>query len=178
MLFEKLRLKIWVNSLRRRKKVLSFNKPVNVQEQMDNATRICICMPRDHDSFYLARECLQLIKGEDHWILLVLGREMELLAEHSGKTEVYPHMSKTSFPIREESVKNIPMKFDIAIDLSPVPTPLTAFITGTRGKKMTIGLQSGELDPLYTALVNPHDDYKTSVKTMLGLAGFELREDV
>ncbi len=177
MIFEKLRLKMWVNALRRRKKVLSFNKPVSLQKQMLNATRICICMPRDHDSFYVARECFQQIKGSDYWILLVLGREMELLAEHSGKTEVYPHISKTPFPITEESVKNIPAKFDIAIDLSPNPTPLTAYITGTRGKKMTIGLQSGELDPFYTALVNPHDDYKTSVKTMLGLAGLELRDE-
>lgn len=167
---------MWANTLRRRKKVLSFNKPVSLQEQMDNATRICICMPRDHDKFYIARNCLQQIKGSDHWILLVLGREMELLAEHSGKTEVYPHISKTPFPIQEESVKNIPAKFDIAIDLSPKPTPLTAYITGTRGKKMTIGLQSNELDPFYTALVRPGDDYKSSVETMLSLAGLVLRE--
>jgi len=177
MIFEKLRLKMWVNSLRRRKKVLSFNKPVSLQEQMLNATRICICMPRDPDKFYEARECLQQIKGSDHWVLLVLGREMELLAEHSGKTEVYPHISKTSFPVTEESVRNIPAKFDIAVDLSPVPTPLTAYITGTRGKKMTIGLKSGEMDLFYTALVNPHDDYKTSVKTMLGLAGLIIRDE-
>jgi hypothetical protein len=177
MIFEKLRLKMWVNALRSRKKVLSFNKPVSLQKQMNNASRICICMPKDPDSFYAARECLQMIKKSDHWILLVLGREMELLAEHSGKTEVYPHTSQKPFPIQEESVKKIPTKFDIAIDLSPNPTPLTAYITGTRGKKMTIGLKSGELDPFYTALVNPHDDYKTSVKTMLGLAGFEFRDE-
>jgi len=177
MIFEKLRLKMWVNALRRRKKVLSFNKPVSLQKQMSNASRICICMPKDPDSFYAARECLQQIKGSDYWILLILGREMELLAEHSGKIEVYPHISKTPFPIKEESVKNIPAKFDIAIDLSPNPTPLTAYITGTRGKKMTIGLKSGKMDSFYTALVNPHDDYKTSVKTMLGLAGFEFRDE-
>ena len=169
---------MWVNGLRRRKKVLSFNKPVSMQEQMNNASRVCICMPRDPEKFYEARECLRKIKGSDHWILLVLGRDMELLAEHSGKTEIYPHPSKTPFPIREDSVKSIPAKFDVAIDLSPQPSPLTAYITGTRGKKMTIGLKSGVLDPLYTALVNPHDDYKTSVLTMLGLAGFDLRDDV
>ncbi len=162
---------MWVNALRRRKKILSFNKPVSLQGQMNNASRICICMPHDPDKFYEARDCLHTIKGSDHWILLVLGRDMEPLAEHSGKTEVYPQISKAPFPIKEESVKNIPAKFDIAIDLSPKPTPLTAYITGTRGKKMTIGLQSGELDQFYTALVNSHDDYKTSVKTMLGLAG-------
>ena len=177
MMLEKLRLKMWVNRLRRHKKTLSFNKPVSLQEQMNNASRICICMPRDHDDFYIARDCLQHIKGSGHWILLVLGRDMELQAEHSGKTEIYPPPSKTPFPIKEDSVKNIPAKFDIAIDLSPEPTPLSAYITGTRGKKMTIGLKSGTLDQLYTALVNPHDDYKKSVITMLELAGLELRVD-
>ena len=168
---------MWVNALRSRKKILSFNKPVSLQGQMNNASRICICMPRDPDKFYEARDCLHMIKGSDHWILLVLARDMELLAEHTGKTALYPQISKAPFPIREERVKNIPAKFDIAVDLSPEPTPLTAYITGTRGKKMTIGLKSGELDPLYTVLVNPHDDYKTSVKTMLALAGLELQEN-
>jgi hypothetical protein len=42
---------------------------------------------------------------------------------------------------------------------------------------MTIGLKSGDLDAFYTMLINPHDDYKTSVRTMLRFAGFELREE-
>lgn len=165
-----------MNALRRSKKILAYRKPTSLQEQMKDASKICICMPRDHRYFYEARECLQKIKDHEHWILLVLGRDMELLAEHTGKTEVYPHEPSKPFPIREETVRSIPARFDIAIDLSPEPSPTTAYITGTRGKKMTIGLKHGELDPFYTVLVNPHDDYKTSVMTILSLAGFAMRD--
>jgi len=165
-----------MNSLRRSGKVLAFHNPVSFQDQMKDSSRICICMPKDHHHFYEARECLQLIRDHEHWILLVLNKDLELLAEHKGKTEIYPPQLKKPFPVREDAVRHIPAKFDIAIDLSPKPDPTTAYITGTRGRKMTIGLKSGDLDPFYTVLVNPHDDYKTSVKTMLGLAGFVLRD--
>ena len=177
MIFENIRFKMWMNSLRRSGKVLAFKKPVSFQQQMMDSSRICICMPKDEHSFYEARECLQLIKDHEHWVMLVLKKEHELVAEHSGKTEVYPPDTKRTFPVREESIKRIPVKFDIAIDLSPKPDPTTAYITGTRGKKMTIGLKTGTLDPFYNVLVNPHDDYKESVKTMLRFAGFQLREN-
>ncbi len=177
MILRNLRLKMWMNGLRRSGKVLTYKKPTSLQRQMKDASRICICMPRDSHHFYEARECLQQIKDHEHWVLLVLGRDMELLAEHSGKTEVYPHKPSKPFPINEETVHNIPLKFDIAIDLSTEPSPTTAYITGTRGKKVTIGLKKGELDPFYTVLVNPAEDYKTSVRTMLSLAGFALREE-
>jgi hypothetical protein len=168
---------MWTTSLRRRKKILSFKEPVNLQEQIKESSKICICMPRDNSRFYEAREVLHKIKNHDHWVMLILEKELELLAEHSGKTEVYPPAGSKPFPLTEEMLRHIPKNFDIAIDLSPQPTPTTAYITGTRGKKMTIGLKSGELDPFYTVLVNPHDDYKTSVITMLNIAGFVLREE-
>jgi len=176
MVFDTLRLKMWMNSLRRSGKVLAFKKPVSFQEQMKDSSRICICMPKDEHHFYEARECLQQIKDHDHWVLLVLNKEYELVAEHRGKTEIYPPDTSRSFPVNENTVKNIPAKFDIAIDLSPKPDPSTAYITGTRGKKMTIGLKSGALDPFYTILVNPNEDYKESVRTMLRFGGFVLRE--
>lgn len=177
MVFQNIRLKLWINSLRRSGKVLNFRKPVNLQDRLKDSSRILICMPRDDHHFYEARECLQQIKDHEHWVLLVLNKGHELIAEHRGKTEVYPPAAKKPFPIKEDSVKAIPGKFDIALDLSPKPDPLTAYITGTRGKKMTVGLKNGDLDAFYTVLVNPHDDYKTSVRTMLELAGFVLRED-
>ncbi len=176
MILRDIRLKMWTNSLRRSKKILSFKEPVSLQEQIKDAYKICICMPRDDSHFYEAREVLHKIKDHDHWVMLVLEKDLELLAEHSGKTEVYPPATSKPFPISEEMVRNIPKKFDIAIDLSPQPSPITAYITGTRGKKMTIGLKKGELDPFYTVLVNPHDDYKTSIITILNIAGFLLRE--
>jgi hypothetical protein len=177
MIFEKTRLKLWMNALRRSGKILAFRDPVSFQEQMKDTSRICICMPRDDHHFYEARECLQQVKDHKHWVLLILNKEHELTAEHSGKTEIYPPDTKRDFPVREDRVSNIPHKFDIAVDLSPKPDPTTAYITGSRGKKMTIGLKSGDLDAFYTMLINPHDDYKTSVRTMLRFAGFELREE-
>ena len=175
-MLDKLRRNIWINSLRRSGKVLAFKQPVSFQEQMKDSSRICICMPKDEHHFYEARECLQEIKDHDHWVLLVLKKEHELVAEHKGKTEVYPSVSSSSLPVKEDAVKSIPVKFDIAIDLSPKPDPMSAYITGTRGKKMTIGLKSGDLDPFYTILVNPNEDYKESVRTMLRFGGFVLRE--
>lgn len=177
MMFRKMKLKMWMNSLRRRGRILSFREPVNFQEQIKEASRILICMPRDHEHFYEARECLHRIKDHRHWVLLVLSKDLELLVEFPGKTEIYPPVMKKPFPVREETVRHIPAKFDIAVDLSPQPSPVSAYITGSRGKKMTIGLKKGELDPFYTVLVNPHQDYKMSVRTMLSLAGFVLRDD-
>ena len=177
MILETTRLKLWINGLRRSGKILAFREPVSLQAQMEEASRILICMPRDPHDFYEARECLHLIKDHDHWVMLVVNKDLELLTEFSGKTEIYPPMATRSFPVKSESVANIPKKFDVAIDLSPIPSPVTAYITGTRGKKMTIGLKNGDLDSFYTVLVNPHDDYKTSVRTMLELAGFSLRDE-
>ncbi len=176
MMFEKTRLKMWIGSLRRRGKILAFREPVSFQDQLKDSSRICICMPKDDHHFFEARECLHQITDHSHWVLLVLKKEHEIIAEHSGKTEVYPPPARKPFPLREDMVRNIPKKFDIAIDLSEKPDPVSAYITGTRGKKMTIGLKSGALDHFFTVLVNPHDDYKASVRTMLGLAGFVLRD--
>jgi hypothetical protein len=171
MLLENLRRKMWTGRLRRKKKILSFSRPVNVQERIARSAKICICMPDDHKYFYEARDCLKGIPKKGLRITLVLNRKLELLAEHPGETAVYPDPPKKPFPLRESLFNAIPGDFDIAIDLSPQPTAMTAYITGTRGKKLTIGPESGKYDPFYTVLVKTSDRYPASVMTMLSLAG-------
>ncbi len=171
MAFDQLRLRLWMNALRRKGKVLTFARPVSVQEQLAGMKKVCICMPPDHKYFYEARACLQEIRKPQTEILLVLSHDLELLAEHHGKTEIYPQTLKKPFPLREDQVANIPKRFDVALDLSPEPTPMTAYITGTRGKKLTLGFSSGTLDPFYTALVEKGEDYRASVMTLLALGG-------
>ncbi|MDZ7796638.1 MAG: hypothetical protein U5N56_06175 [Candidatus Marinimicrobia bacterium] len=171
MFLRDLRLKIWIRFLQRKKKILFFPQPVNLQKQITGVKRVCICMPDDHKLFYEARSCVKEIRQKNLHVTLVLNKDLELLAEHSGKTSTYPHIVKKPFPIHENQLKDIPSGFDIAIDLSLPPTALTAYITGTRGTKLTAGFKSGDYDPFYTVLVKPSGNYYTSVMTMLSLAG-------
>ncbi len=171
MFLQQIRRKAWIHRLRRKRQILYFSQPVNMNHQLEDIKKICICMPSDHKYFYEARACIQEIHQPQLQILLVLSRELELQAEHHGKTEIYPQLPSNPFPIHEEIVNNIPKYFDIAIDLSPQPSPLTAYITGTRGKKLTIGLENKQLNSFYTVLVKPGDNYRDSVMTMLSLAG-------
>ncbi|MFO7841011.1 MAG: hypothetical protein R6V48_02470 [Fidelibacterota bacterium] len=171
MFLRDLRLKIWIHHLQRKKRILFFPRPVNLQKQIAGVRKICICMPDDHKLFYEARSCIKEIRQKNLRVTLVLNKDLELLAEHSGKTSVYPHILKKPFPIHESQLEGIPSGYDIAIDLSLRPTALTAYITGTRGKKLTAGFKSGDFDPFYTVLVKPSDNYYTSVMTMLSLAG-------
>lgn len=171
MFLQQIRRKAWIHRLRRKRQILYFSQPVNMNHQLEDIKKICICMPQDHKYFYEARACIQKIRQPKFQILLVLNRELELQAEHHGKTEIYPHLPSNPFPIQEKMINNIPKRFDIAIDLSPKPSPLTAYITGTRGKNLTIGLESDKLNSFYTVLVKPGNNYRESVITMLSLAG-------
>jgi hypothetical protein len=171
MILRQLRLAMWISRLKRKKEILFFPKPVNIQEQLADMRTVCICMPADHKYFYEARSCIQEISKKNIKITLILSRELELLAEHHGKTEVYPLLASKPFPIPKDKIGHIPTAFDVALDLSPEPCPLTAYITGTRGKKLTVGLKSTDLDPFYTILVNPAENYSESVMTLLSVAG-------
>ncbi|MBW6458072.1 MAG: hypothetical protein K0B52_02800 [FCB group bacterium] len=144
---------------------------MNIQQQLADMKTVCICMPADHKYFYEARSCIQEINKKDIKITLILSRELELLAEHRGKTEVYPVLASKPFPVPRDKTEHIPRAFDIALDLSPEPSPLTAYITASRGKKLTIGLKSADLDRFYTILVNPAENYRESVMTLLSAGG-------
>jgi hypothetical protein len=171
MILEKLRLKLWIRRLKHKGKILYFARATGIGQQLANMKTVCICMPDDHKYFYEARSCVQEITRKDVHITLVLNRELELLAEHSGGTEVYPTPLPRPFPISEEKVKHIPSEFDVALDLSPQPTPLTAYITGTRGKKLTAGLKSPDLDAFYTVIIHRAESYRESIMTMLSASG-------
>ncbi len=171
MLLRDLRLKLWIGRLRKKKKILYFPRPVSLQHQLTGVKKVCICMPAEHEPFYDARACLLDVDRKYLDITLVLDKAHELLAEHSGRIVTYPRELKKPFPVHEEQLKDIPKDYDIAIDLSPRPAALTAYITGTRGKKMTIGTKSRDFDPFYTVLIKPSEDYRHSVMTMLSVAG-------
>ncbi|MFA5434757.1 MAG: hypothetical protein WC372_01815 [Candidatus Neomarinimicrobiota bacterium] len=167
MFLERVRLRSWIRRLRRKKRVLVFRKAVNIPRQIENARTVCICMPQDHKFFYEARDLIKDIPGSGQSITLVLSRGHEVLAEHKGPVLTYPPALKKPFPVREDQLRDIPRDFDIAIDLSPEPTALTAYISGTRAKKLSIGMQSRDLDPFYTVLVRSAGEYRDSVMSML-----------
>lgn len=175
MILEKPLFNLWLSSLRIQKKVLSFSRPINLQEQIKSLNSLCICMPRNHTHFNEAYECVKNIQSS-HVIVTLIHEPDEKNINYKGKLLVYPKPNKRAFPIKKRTLEKIPERFDVAIDLSPEPSILTAYLTGTRGKKMTIGLKSGELDVFYTTLVDPTEEYKEAVKTMLLLAGLTLNE--
>ncbi len=166
MLFQNLRLGSWTRRLRRRKRILVFRKAVNISEQIKDSQKICICMPPDHKYFYEARDFLKNISTKKMSISIVLIRGQEALSEHKGPILNYPPPLKKAFPIPEAQVPGLPKSFDIAIDLSPEPTPLTAYITGTRAKKLSIGMQSPKLDAFYTVVIQSKGEYRDSLKSM------------
>lgn len=177
MILEKQQYDLWLFFLKQKKKVLSFQKPTSLKKQVSNTRNVCICMPRDHAHFNPALECVQKVCDERLKITIVVDKDMKDV-KNSSSTHVlvYPDGMKKSFPIKDELLKSIPEHFDVAVDLSSEPGILSAYITGTRGRKMTVGLKSGELDVFYTALIEPIGEYKEAVKTMLGVAGLQVNE--
>ena len=171
MILGKLRLKLWIRRLKRKGKILFFPRATGIKRQLEDIKTVCICMPDDHKYFYEARSCVQEIKRNNIQITLVLNRELELLAEHRGRTEIYPLSLQRPFPVPEEKVNHIPAEFDLALDLSPQPSPLSAYITGTRGKKLTAGLKSPDLDAFYTVIINRAESYRESIITMFSASG-------
>ncbi|MDD5709924.1 MAG: hypothetical protein PHC77_05300 [Candidatus Marinimicrobia bacterium] len=167
MFLERIRLRSWIRRLRRKKRILVFRKAVNIPQQIRDSRTVCICMPPDHKFFYEARDLIKDISGSGKTITLILSRGQEVLAEHKGPVLTYPPAPKRPFPVREDQLGDIPRNFDIAIDLSPEPTVLTAYITGTRAKKLSVGIQSRDLDPFYTVLIHPAGEYMDSVILML-----------
>ena len=173
MILENTFFKLWLLLLRLQKKVLAFSNPVSLQEQVKAVNTLCICMPKNHTHFNEAFECVKNIQSA-HIIITLIHDRAEKEINYKGKLLSYPEESKRAFPITKRRLEKIPERYDIAIDLSPEPSILSAYITGTRGKKMTIGLKSGELDVFYTALVDPAEEYKKAVATMIELAGLHL----
>lgn len=173
MILENILFQLWLQSLRLQKKVLSFFNPVSLQEQVKAVNTLCICMPKNHTHFNEAFECVKNIQSK-HIIITLIHDRQEKKIDFKGKLLPYPEEAKREFPISRKRLEKIPERYDIAIDLSPEPSILSAYITGTRGKKMTIGIKSGELDVFYTALIDPAEEYKKAVKTMIELAGLHL----
>jgi hypothetical protein len=171
MLFEDFRLHHWLGHLRRKKKILYFEDAVSWQKQVRKINTVCICMPRDHKYFYEARDCVSEVRRPGVTITMVVNPVQDALTEHRGPLAHYPLQLKKPFPVREEDIGEIPKKFDVTLDLSPQPSPLTAYITASRAEKLSIGMHSEKLNAFYTVLVKPSDDYIDAVTTALSLAG-------
>lgn len=171
MLFEDLRLRCWIGHLRRKKRILYFPEAVSLQKQLKKIKNVCICMPRDHKYFYEARDCVSEINGEGLNITLVINQAQDVLAEHQGPLVHYPLFTKKPFPVREEDIPEIPEKFDVVLDLSPQPSALSAYITGTRATYLSIGIESEKLNAFYTVLIKPSKEYMDTVTTALSAAG-------
>lgn len=172
MILEKQQFDLWLFLLKQQKKILSFTKPVCIADQISKAKSVCICMPQNHTHFDTALACVNRIVNNEINVTIVVDRnEAQVDGTYQGKILKYPLSLKRSFPIKDKELDYIPTHYDIAIDLSPEPNELSAYITGSRGRKMTIGLKSGHLDVFYTALIEPVGEYEKAVETMLGLAG-------
>lgn len=171
MLFEDIRLRGWIRRLRRKKKILYFRNAVNLNRQLDKVKNVCICMPRDHKYFYEARDCVSDIRRPGPKVTLVINPAQDVLTEHKGPLVHYPIFIKKPFPVREEDIPEIPRKFDLVLDLSPQPSALTAYITGTRAKKLSIGIQSEKFNDFYTVLIKASGEYIETVTTALSTAG-------
>ncbi len=171
MLFEDLRLRCWIRRLLRKNRILYFSNAVNLQKQLKKTKDVCICMPRDHKYFYEARDCVSEIKSEGLNVTLVINQAQDVLAEHQGPLVHYPLFTQRPFPVHEEDVSEIPEKFDLVLDLSPQPSALSAYITGTRAKYLSIGIESEKLNAFYTVLIKPCKEYMDTVTTALSVAG-------
>ncbi len=171
MILEKQQFDLWLFLLKQQKKVLSFSKPVSMQEQVNSIRSVCICMPRNHKHFKSALDCVNRIKNNDIDVTLIVGGQENVTDIDRVEVLRYPVNLKKPFPVKDVYLEHISAKYDVTIDLSPEPDTLSAYITGSRSRKMSIGLKSGKFDVFYTALIEPVGDYKKAVETMLNLAG-------
>ena len=129
-------------------------------------------MPENEQHFYTARDLIKTFTSKYKSILLVTREDMEILAEHKGKVYHYSDVDRNRMIIREKDLNAMPSKTDIAIDLNLKPTLLSAYITGTRGRKMTVGMRSGEFDRFYTVLMRSGKSYQDTIRTIFSFLGF------
>jgi hypothetical protein len=176
MILEKQQLDLWLFFLKQKKKVLSFNEPVSLKKQVSNIKSVLICMPQNHTHFGTALDCVNKIEDKAFDVTIIVDQEEVKVEDfYQGKILKYPPELNRPFPIKEEKLVHIPEHYDVAIDLSQEPGVMSAYLTGSRGRKMTIGLKSGELDVFYTVLIEPVDEYKKAIETMLGVAGLTIK---
>lgn len=175
MIFEKQQFDLWLFFLKQKKGILSFNEPVSLKKQVKNVKSVCFCMPQNHNEFITALDCLNKITNQALDMTIIINKkESEAAKLIQAKILEYPSEKNRAFPIKEEKLGHILPHYDVAIDLSSKPGAMSAYITGSRGRKMTVGLKSGELDVFYTVLIDPLSDYKKAVETMLHVAGLTI----
>lgn len=156
----------------RKKKVLVNRKPVNYNFPLERSARIIICMPSDDLEFYQARDLLKIISRTYDNIILITSAEQDLTAEHKGgQIFHYPIVDKQAKIIHEKDMIRLPVKGEIALDLSSRPSLVSAYITATRGKLLTGGIHSDEYDRFFTVCFKQGGSYKATLETMFSFLG-------